>query len=650
MYKRLPYPIVLLVFLVCSCEQPLDSVIESVNEANTILRKYDWQLAQFRVVVKNDDIPPPLLFDSSDSLIRKGIYDLDDMVLDASDMREYRVNFTPEGDVITSGGLLDLLAESESNTRYFVINDRSVRITNPATKLIYNYFYDEQAQTISLAVSESSAERLIRKINDKLIDNVAKRTPGKIGDVIAGLLFNNEGLQRLINDVLVSAISGQLSFINEFDPEEAARLLAQEIMNALEQVDWEGKLTELLQAELEKLTDIDPEEVSEKMGEEIAQFINDQITAERIYNLILPYIQEIPTNSEAISEAIATLVVNLFLEVFDEEALQSVVTVVWEQFTELDEEQIELLADTLTSFVQDIWLNQDNLAGIVLPFTQQIDDTPLLQLGALATETTESIRALVDQINEKFPDLNLSPNYDNLQNAIRLFYVGVKPIIAVQGPEQAAADLANLVLTQFLNRDNIQGAFTAALQFLQTIDPELAGNALTEWLLSLELEIAPPLISFLRDRLSPILDNLNPELTALTIAEALNDFIAANVTPESMKGLLLPILEDFTNINAEAVANYLAQQILALDILKDNINEENIRAALLPVLQSIQQTNVEELSQNLIQAIVDSGIFEEVITEDRVSLIISLLIYKASWDNVLIANNFEEATILLNHD
>jgi hypothetical protein len=90
--------------------------------------------------------------------------------------------------------------------------------------------------------------------------------------------------------------------------------------------------------------------------------------------------------------------------------------------------------------------------------------------------------------------------------------------------------------------------------------------------------------------------------------------------------------------------------ILGLDIIQDNVTEEAIREFLLPVLQSVQETNVEELSQNIIDAIVASGIFEETITEERVSLIISILIYKAAWDNVLIANNFEEITITLRHD
>ena len=136
----------------------------------------------------------------------------------------------------------------------------------------------------------------------------------------------------------------------------------------------------------------------------------------------------------------------------------------------------------------------------------------------------------------------------------------------------------------------------------------------------------------------------------LVLQSLLNNFISENVTSEAVKNLILPLLEEITNLNAEAVASYLANLILNLDIIQDNVTKEAITQALLPVLQSIKETNVKEVAQNLITAIVNTGIFEDVITEERVSAIISLLIYKASWENVQIANNFKELSIILSHD
>ena len=632
-----------------SCEQPQDPVIAAVNETNKILSKHDWRLIQFTIDVNDEDIPPPLLFNSSDSLIRQGRYDLNDMVLERDEMIEYTVNFLEDKTITTGNGQLDLLKDDDKIS-YFVFNEGAIRIKGNEA-LIYDYFYDSNEQTLSLTLDTERASRRIRQLNDKLIGQITSKSPERIGDVVAQILFNNKAIQGLINDFLVDAISGKLSFINEIDPEEASKLLAEEILNALKQVDWEGRLTELLRVELEKLTNIDPDLVSEQIASQVVSVIEEKLSVERINDLILPYIEQIPTNSEVISEVISTLVVDLFLNSFDESSLQLLIESAWREFTKLSDDKIEVVSDTLAYYVQDIWINSENISNVLLPFTQRINDTPILQMGSLAREATDAIRVLVDTVNELFPDLNLMPDYNNIQSVLRAGFIAAKPTIGlIGGPEAAASSLAELIVTQFLNQEAISSGFKAAIQFLQTIEPEVAASKITSWLVSLELEVGPVIVEYLKDLLSPILENLDPELTAERIATALNNFITSNITKDSVKALVMPILERFTEINADEVARFLAESILELDVLKENINQENIERILLPVLTSLKDTNVDELSQNIINAIVDSGIFEDTITEERVSFIISILIYKASYDNVLIANNFRELTILLAHD
>ncbi len=632
-----------------SCEQPQDPVIAAVNETNKILQKHEWRLIQFTVDVNDEDIPPPLLFNSSDSLIRQGRYNLNDMVLERDEMIEYTVNFLEDKSIATGGGQLDLLKDDDELS-YFVFNDGAVRIKGNEA-LIYDYFYDSNEQTLSLTLDTERASRRIRKLNDKLISQITNKTPGRIGDVVAQILFNNKAVQGLINDFLVDAISGKLSFINEIDPEEASKLLAEQLINALKQVDWEGRLTELLRVELEKITNIDPDLVSEQIASRVVMVIEERLSVEEISTLILPYIEQIPANSESVSEAISTLVVSLFLESFDQSSLQILIESGWREFTKLSDDKIEVVADTLAYYVQDIWINSENISDLLLPFTQRIKDTPILQMGSLAREATDGIRVVVDNVNELFPDLNLMPDYDNIQSVLRAGFIAAKPTITlIGGPEAAASSLAELIVTQYLNQAAISSGFKAAIQFLQTIEPEVAASKITTWLLSLELEVGPTLIEYLKDLLSPILENLDPELTADKIATALNNFIVSNITKDSVKSLLLPLLERFKEINAEEVAKFLAELILNLDILKENISQENIQRILLPALTSLKDTDVDDLSQNIINAIVASGIFEDTITEERVAFIIRILIYKASYDKVLIANNFRELTILLEHD
>lgn len=639
---------ILLSVFFLACEPVEDSVITAVNNTNALLNRHVWKLEEFTLKVRNDDIPPPLLFNSTDAILKAGLYDLENTVLDVSEMKKYEVEFNEDRKIITRNGLIDLLIEDHIGS-YFVFNEHTIRISS-AQSLNYRYIYEPSTREFSIIANEETAERLIRKTNDKLVDRVASGSPGVVGDLIAGLLFNNEALQKLINTTVVSALSGQLEFINGIDPEELSSVLAAEIRMALEQIDWQTVLSQLLQEQLEDISNIDVELVSEAIATAVSDYVNETLTEETLYDFVFPYIEQIAINSEEVTEFIATLVVDLFNNIFNEENLQPILAGAWNEFVSLNDEQVSEIAGILTNVIEENFINQESVAATLLPFTQLIDETPLFQLGNLATQATESIENLVDILNEQIPDLNLNPDYESMQDAIRVAFIGIKPVISIMGPEEAANQVASLILSQFLTTENINTALVAALNFLQTIDPETAGTTLSQWLLSLEDDISQALLNTLRNLLSPILDNLNPEETALNIAIALNSFITDNITPVNLQNLIQPILEEIVNLNAEEVANFLAELILGLDIIQDNVTEEAIREFLLPVLQSVQETNVEELSQNIIDAIVASGIFEETITEERVSLIISILIYKAAWDNVLIANNFEEITITLRHD
>jgi hypothetical protein len=560
-----------------------------------------------------------------------------------------RTQMPESRDMITSGGPIDALGDSVAS--YFVFNERTIRISSNEVSLNYSYLYDVDQQTLALTLTAEQAGRAIQKVNEELIDAISKRTPDKLGDLVAKLLYNNESIQRLINDLLVSALAGQLEFINDFDPKESADLMAEKIFEALKNIDWEGKLTELLRAELEKITNIDPDLVASEIAAEVAAAINQRLSLENIYDLILPFLNELATDPDGNATKISTLIVDLLLGVFNEENLQPLISAAWQKFTELDQEQVGVIADTLTSIVEEVWINEDNITQLILPITQKIDETSLLQMGKLAAEATDSIEVLVGKINTTFPDLNLEPDYESMESQIKAILIAAKPVIGlVGGPEKAARQIAALIKTQFLSTDNLKQVFTSAINTLQNLDPQLVGEKIAAWLTNLAEVISPDIIEFLSEKLSPILDNLDPEFTAFKIAQALNGFIKDNVTQENIKALILPAIEFISNINAELVARYIAQTILSLDIIKDNINEEAIASILLPVLQSISEINPEQLSQAIVDAIVNSGIFEDVITEERVSAIIALLIYNNMWENVKVVNNFREVTITLRHE
>jgi hypothetical protein len=637
------------IVLVPACEQPVDPVIESVLETNETLQKHIWTLEDFRVELKDDDIPPPILFSLTEAEIAGGVYDLDDMVLDASDARKLRLQFTPEKEIVHVDEEFDFVFGDAST--YFVFNDRSIRLSGPNNSLNYRYNYFEGSREMMFSLTEEQATKTIEDINKKLIKHIANQTPDKIGDLVADILFNNEKVQQLINDQLVGLISGKIEFINDLDPDAIADSVSARIIMALQSVDWEGELTQLLKTELEKITNIDAEAVSQQIGAAVAQKINDELTVDKIYNIVLPFIENITENPESSAGSIAQLIVNLFGSIFDENKIKDIIRPAWVEFTMLDSTKVSAVSDTLAGVIQNVWLNEANISSIVLPFAERIDSTSILQMGALAQEVTDSIQTLIDKINAKLPDLNLNPDYQSMKSQIQTIFIAAKPLIGLAGgPQQAADDVAAILVSQILNKSNISLAVAAGINFLQGIDSETATNTLTTWLINLATEISPSLINYLQDLLAPIIENLNPDYTAFKIAQALNGFIQNNVTESAIANLVLPILNAITNINAEAVANYLAVQLLDSDLIKENINQENIKNILLPILQDLKDTDVEELVNSLIQELVNSDLFKSVVTEETISTVISLIIYNSAWEKVKVANNFKEVTIILTHE
>jgi hypothetical protein len=637
------------IILVPACEQPVDPVIESVLETNETLQKHIWTLEDFRVELKDDDIPPPILFSLTEAEIAGGVYDLDDMVLDASDARKLRLQFTPEKEIVHVDEEFDFVFGDAST--YFVFNDRSIRLSGPNNSLNYRYNYFGSSREMMFSLTEEQATKTIEDINKKLIKHIANQTPDKIGDLVADILFNNEKVQQLINDQLVGLISGKIEFINDLDPDAIADSVSARIIMALQSVDWEGELTQLLKTELEKITNIDAEAVSQQIGAAVAQKINDELTVDKIYNIVLPFIENITENPESSAGSIAQLIVNLFGSIFDENKIKDIIRPAWVEFTMLDSTKVSAVSDTLAGVIQNVWLNEANISSIVLPFAERIDSTSILQMGALAQEVTDSIQTLIDKINAKLPDLNLNPDYQSMKSQIQTIFIAAKPLIGLAGgPQQAADDVAAILVSQILNKSNISSAVAAGINFLQGIDSETATNTLTTWLINLATEISPSLINYLQDLLAPIIENLNPDYTAFKIAQALNGFIQNNVTESAIANLVLPILNGITNINAEAVANYLAVQLLDSELIKENINQENIKNIMLPILQDLKDTDVEELVNSLIQELVNSDLFKSVVTEETISTVISLIIYNSAWEKVKVANNFKEVTIILTHE
>lgn len=650
MKRNVPIYWICLLLFSFACEQPMDPVVKSVLETKSILSGKTWKLMDYQVSVKNTDIPPPLLLNSSDSLIESGSYNLNDILHSDADILQYLMKFTDNNKILTDSANTGVFVDNGSS--YFVWNESKIKLAPAGLgKLNFDYYYNPDDKTMSFTVTEEDASRAIDNATEKLTDWVINETPNQIGDAISAIVFNSEELHNTVNDFVVQAIAGKLDNLTDFDPQSAANNLAGLIMESLDSVDWQGKLSEAINTELQKIISFNPDSLAPLMADEIAKAIQNTFSINNIYDFVLPYMDALDSQDpEILANNISTLIVQALGVVFSEQNLQEKIIPVWEEFTDIDSAQVDVIAGKLAEITEDNWINVDSLSPLFLPFAEKIDETSLIEIGALAQQTTDSLEVLVEKLNSTFNDLNLSPDYDQIETVIKGILLAAKPIISTKGPDEVATEIAQLIIDDFLNTDNIEGAFAAAIYYIQSIDPETAASTIAGWLVNIGQRIGPELTNWLSQKLSPIIQNFDPEYTSFKIAQKVNAFIEEHFTEENIEAKVLPLLQKITSANTEALANLIADKIVNSDLVKESITEENIANILLPVLQKISATDTESVAQTIIDALVSSNVFKSVFTQERISNIIAFLLYKEAYDNFKIAHNFQEATIIISHE
>jgi len=634
-----------LLLLISSCEPYVDPVIAETLETRDLLQENNWVITDYQIEVINDDIPPPLLLGFGNDSIRAGHYNLKDMIDSGEDFPIYRLKFTDGNDVLvdsTGSGKYE-----DNGSTYFVFNNSRMRLkTHGIGKLPYTYSYDPNSKSMRLTTTAADASKLIEDATQKFIDDAVKGTPNKIGDAIAKLL-SDPIVQQKIHDALKAALAGKIQgWLDSWDPEDEANKISEKIMEWLESKDWQQILSDAINKELQKLLDFDADSVAAEMAKEIADKIAEKYSVENIYNAIYPYLNEFDKLSpEEMADQMAQAVLNLLGNVFSQNNLEKIIYPIWLKFTQLSDDQITALSEKLTEAIQERWLNEENLTNLFLPITQKIDETSIFKMGELADEATDDIKTLVDELNSLFPGLGLDPDYDTLNKELKAAFIAAKPLIAIQGPEAVAQSIADLILDNFLTVEKIEQAFETALHDLQEIDPQTAADAIATFLVELEGKIAPELYDWLVEKLTPIMENFDPEATAARIAEALNKFITDIFSEDNLEPVIDELLKKLQGINTEELANLIAKKILDSPWIKENITQEHIAELLYPILLKIHNLNAEELAEELLDKL--APIIKDIFTAERVSKIIAFIIYKIAYDNLKIANNFEEATIII---
>jgi hypothetical protein len=639
--------IVLLLLAVFGCKQPLDPVIESVLETNSILQDKDWILTDYTVTVKNPDIPPPMLININDSMIEAGNYHLGDMMPGDSTFPIYIMEFTADNMILadSSGVFVNLGGE------YFVFNGINIRLKpHGVEKLIYDYYYDPENRTMSFTLTEEQASKAIDNATDNLIKDIINERPEKIGEAISNILHNSPRIQNAIKKMIKHGIAGKLPKIFDYNLEHTADTMSVRIRShALDSINWKHILKDAIKHELDKIHNLNSLALAPLMTAQVASEIGSELAIEPIYNAVLPYMDGLGQQEPSImADLIATLIVHILGDIFSEENLEKIIEPIWEEFTQLSDDQIDTIAAKLTEITQDHWLNVDTLTGVFLPYTELIDETPISGLDALAQQATDSLEVFVDKLNDHFPGLGLNPDYDNIESEIHAILLAAKPIIGTVGPEKVAQDIAQLLVDDFLTTQNIQNAFVSALDFLQTIDPGTAAATIAQWLVNIEEKIGPELTAWLAEKLSPILDNMNHHLTSYKIAQQVHEFTSSHFNQESLRDMILPVLNHVRKINSEALAKHIARAIIEKKLAKEGVSVEVLAQVIRPELNDDGSGN--SIAKKIMQAMADNNMLRSGSSPDLIAKIISLLLYKEAWDNFKIANNFQEATIIIYHE
>ena len=639
------YFLVAIVLITASCTQPMDPVVESVIETKSILQSNTWILTDYTIKLKNPDIPPPMLINDGDSSIEAGNYHLPNSLPTGSNFPQFIMQFSTDNKILVDSAYTNNFVGLGG--KYFVFNQTDIKLKpSKVEKLIYKYFYSPDDKTMTFSLTAEQASDAIQKANQRLIDDAVNGRPDKIGDGIANALHNNPKIKAAIKKWLEHGLAGKLPgiFDNqiEHNTQQTSELLRAHLLDS---INWKNVLKEAIQHELHKIHMKDSAVLAPLVVGEIADQIGEEFGIDPVYDIIFPYMATRENgNPESEAEKIATLIVKLLGDIFSEQNLEKIIEPIWKKFTELDSALIDTIAVQLTMIVQDNWLNVDTLSQVFLPITQKIDATPFSKLNELAQEATDSLEVFVDKLNNRFPNLGLDPDYNSIESTIDAILKAAKPVIGIQGPQKVADEIAQVLIDEVFTTKNIENAFVAALDYLQTIDPETAAEAIAKWLVSLENKIGPELIAWLTEKLGPILDGD----AAYKIGNKVHDFSIANMGFGTIKDLVLPEFEKTLAVNGKALAKHIAEALINKKLAKEGVDAEELGDVIFEALHD--DGSGSSLGDRIKQAMADHDLTGGGEIPDIIGKIISFILYAEAWEAFKIANNFEEATIVIQHE
>ena len=349
------------------------------------------------------------------------------------------------------------------------------------------------------------------------------------------------------------------------------------------------------------------------MAQQMASKIADSVNEADIYNAILPVLQNFEDETlPVLVPQLAQAIYNVMASILSEENIYNRIYPVWESFAQVDSNEISSIADTLGSVITNHFFDESSLATSLEPFIATLRNTSTLQIPALAQSIIDdTLIPLVDSINATFPGMDINPDWNNVKTILASALTVIKSSLTGQTDAEAAAELAQCVIS--LMDGIISNGIESALLQLQDIPADQASQVIAAWVVNLIDVAQPEIIAFLDDKLTALADLFSAEETAAELSEQIKNKVLEVFSVSNIYDLILPVMENLSELNVEAVAEKLAEWLTDLGLIEDNISEEQLLSALEDIISDlIGEINVDNATQKLVDAILQSNIVNNI--------------------------------------
>ena len=584
---------------------------EEIMAVENLLRDNQWKFIDMTVKVKLESKAIPLLVNVSDEngMVQPGLYD--SYAIYGNNFRQLKSTYTFDRDNI----LLDTTKQGEYNriAGYYVLSTSQIRI-NPdsARKINFDYIHNTKDNSFNLSANSAYSSEFIAAINTRIVNSIISGTPDDLANAVVDLLKDNEKVSEGIERFLYEIIHSKIEEITQ-SPEELSESLARVLVQKLSELDWEELLYERILEFLYDLQAQNPEERATELAQRIAEKIEASLSQNDIYEVLLPVVQNFESETlPVLSSRIAAVVYEKIATELSEENIYNRVYPIWEQFTLADSTTVTETADTLAAIASARFFNADTLTEKLQPFVQSIKDTPTLKLSAMSQDIIDQVLIpAIDDLNEKFPGLDLNPDWKTVKPIITSLLTAIKAKLGSSTVEELSAELADGIIgvLDLL----LQKGFEKAIYSLQQIPADQAASVVASWITNLIEIVEQPVVDFITLKLDEIFLKFEAEKVTQELSVLIHSKLIEVFSEENLYNLFLPILEKFQEADLERIAKVITRLIGEIGLIPDDLTEEDLIAALTPLIGDlIGNIEPDNATQKLVDLLLNNNLVKQL--------------------------------------